>query len=120
MIELTYGLDAEVERLSGALGNLTSRGMAAIFGVCGRAPAPLVEQVEQRSEGGFAVPEFALALNSSQIKPGEVLAICSTVVCAAAEKGSANAGSQKCHRTMSKEDFGKFEATGLVQLLQRR
>lgn len=37
--------------------------MAAIFGICGRALAPLLKQVEQRSEGRFTVPDFALALD---------------------------------------------------------
>jgi hypothetical protein len=36
--------------------------MAATFGVCGRALAPLLEKVEQRSGGKWRVPDLPLAL----------------------------------------------------------
>jgi hypothetical protein len=63
MTEPARGLDAEIDELSAAIDSLAPRGMAAIFGVCGRALAPLLQQVEQRSEGRFTVPEFGLALD---------------------------------------------------------
>jgi hypothetical protein len=63
MTEPSHDLDIEVQELAEALGSLTSRGMAAIFGICGRALAPLLEQVEQRSGGRFTVPDLALALD---------------------------------------------------------
>jgi len=63
MTEPAHGLDIEVQELAEALGSLTSRGKAAIFGICGRALAPLLEQVEQRSGGRWTVPDLALALD---------------------------------------------------------
>ncbi len=63
MTEPDHGLYFEIQELAEALGSLTSRGMAAIFGICGRAFAPLLEQVEQRSGRRFTVPDLALALD---------------------------------------------------------
>jgi hypothetical protein len=63
MTEPVHDLDIEVQELAEALGSLTSRGMAAIFGICGRALAPLLEQVEQRSGRRFIVLDLALALD---------------------------------------------------------
>lgn len=57
------GLDAEIDELTAAIDRLAPRGTAVIFGVCGRALAPLVEQVEQRSGGKWAVPDLAPALD---------------------------------------------------------
>ena len=53
----------EIQELAKALDSLTARGTATIFGVCGRALAPLLKQVEQRSGGRFTIPDLALALN---------------------------------------------------------
>jgi len=58
------GLYFEIRELANTLDRLTARGMAGIFGVCGRALAPLLKQVERRSEGRWAVPDLALALDS--------------------------------------------------------
>jgi hypothetical protein len=57
-----YGLYAEINDLAKALENATAQGMAAIFGVCARALAPLLEKVEQRSGGKWRVPDLPLAL----------------------------------------------------------
>ena len=63
MTEPAPGLDTETQELAEALGSLTSRGMAAIFGICGRAVAPLLKQVEHRSGGKWTVPDLDLALH---------------------------------------------------------
>jgi len=57
-----YGLYAEINDLAEALKGATAQGMAATFGVCGRALAPLLEKVEQRSGGKWRVPDLHLAL----------------------------------------------------------
>ena len=57
-----YGLYAEIKDLAKALEGATAQGMAATFGVCGRALAPLLEKVEQRSGGKWRVPDLPLAL----------------------------------------------------------
>jgi len=61
--EAGHGLDAEIDELAAAADNLTPRGTAVVFGVCGRALAPLVEQVEQRSGERWTVPELGPALD---------------------------------------------------------
>lgn len=66
MTEPASGLYFEIEELAEALGGLTSRGMATVFGVCGRALAPLLKLVEQRSEGRWTVPDLALALDLTE------------------------------------------------------
>ena len=58
----TYGLYAEIKDLAKSLEGATAQGMAATFGVCGRALAPLLEQVEQRSGGKWRVPDLPMAL----------------------------------------------------------
>ena len=58
----THGLNAEINNLAEALKDATAQGMAATFGVCGRALAPLLEKVEQRSGGRWRVPDLPLAL----------------------------------------------------------
>ena len=58
----THGLNAEINNLAEALKGATAQGMAATFGVCGRALAPLLEKVEQRSGGRWRVPDLPLAL----------------------------------------------------------
>lgn len=50
------GLSAEIDELAAGLDSLTSRGAAIVFGVCGRALAPLLKQVELRSGGAGAFP----------------------------------------------------------------
>jgi hypothetical protein len=56
-------VDAEIAELAVAADRLTPRGTAVVFGVCGRALAPLVEQVEQRSGGQWTVPDLGPALD---------------------------------------------------------
>jgi hypothetical protein len=63
MTEPAHGLYFEIQELAKAIDSLTSRGTATIFGVCGRALAPLLKQVEQRSRGRFTIPDLALALD---------------------------------------------------------
>jgi hypothetical protein len=63
MTELANGLDIKVKELAEALDGLNRHGMAAIFGICGRALAPLLDQVEQRSRETWTVPDLALALD---------------------------------------------------------
>jgi hypothetical protein len=58
----THGLNAEINNLAEALKGATAQGTAATFGVCGRALAPLLEKVEQRSGGRWRVPDLPLAL----------------------------------------------------------
>jgi len=57
-----YGLYAEINDLAKALEGATAQGMAATFGVCARALAPLLEKVEQRRGGKWRVPDLPLAL----------------------------------------------------------
>lgn len=66
MAEPAPGLSAEIDELAAGLDSLTSRGAAIVFGVCGRALAPLLKQVEQRSGGSWAVPDLDLALDLIQ------------------------------------------------------
>jgi hypothetical protein len=63
MTEPAQGLYVQIQELADALDGLTSHGMAAIFGICGRALAPLLKRVEQRSEGRWAVPDLGRALD---------------------------------------------------------
>jgi hypothetical protein len=39
------------------------RGMAAVFGVCGKALTPLVQHAEQRSRGDWEFPDLDPALD---------------------------------------------------------
>lgn len=63
MTEPANGLDTKVKEVAEALDGLNRHGMAAVFGICGRALAPLLDQVEQRSRGTWTVPDLALALD---------------------------------------------------------
>jgi hypothetical protein len=58
----THGVYAEIKDLANALEGGTAQGMAATFGVCGRALTPLLEKVEQRSGGKWRVLDLPLAL----------------------------------------------------------
>ena len=55
------GLYAEIDALAEAVEGLSPRGMCVVFGVCERALSPLLRQVEQRSQGSWAVSDLALA-----------------------------------------------------------
>jgi hypothetical protein len=55
------GLYAEIDALVEAVDSLSPRGMCLVFGVCERALSPLLRQVEQRSQGNWAVFDLALA-----------------------------------------------------------
>ena len=66
MTEAAHSLYAEIDELAAAVDSLSPRGKAVIFGVCGRALAPLLRQVEKRSEGRFTVPDLDVALDLIQ------------------------------------------------------
>jgi hypothetical protein len=57
------GLYFEIKKLATAIDNLSPRSTAAIFGVCAAALAPLLNQVEERSEHRWTVPDFPLAID---------------------------------------------------------
>jgi hypothetical protein len=63
MTDPAHDLRFEIRELARALDNLSPRGTAAIFGVCGKALAPLLKQVEERSGGRWAIPDLDAALD---------------------------------------------------------
>lgn len=63
MNDLEDGLYGEIRELAALLEGSTARGTAAVFGVCGRALAPLLRQAGQRDGGSWAVPDFDVALD---------------------------------------------------------
>jgi hypothetical protein len=63
MTEAAENLNAEVRELAGAVEDLPPRCKAAIFGTCGRVFAPLSYQAEQRSQGRWSSPNYAVALD---------------------------------------------------------
>ena len=63
MTDFGGGLDFELRELASSLDRLSVRGKAAIFGACGRALAPLVKMVEQRSNEALTFPDLDPALD---------------------------------------------------------
>ncbi|MGE5133610.1 MAG: hypothetical protein ACM32E_11965 [Gemmatimonadota bacterium] len=63
MNDSATGLRFEIRQLAIAIDNLPPRSKAAIFGVCARALAPLLNRVEERSEHRWTVPELPLAID---------------------------------------------------------
>jgi hypothetical protein len=49
MTEAAHSLYAEIDELAAAVDSLSPRGKAVIFGVCGRALAPLLRQAARGS-----------------------------------------------------------------------
>lgn len=56
------GLDFEVDEIAKRLDRLDSRGKATIFGVCGQALVPLLVEVEEKTEGKYALADIFPAL----------------------------------------------------------
>jgi len=56
-------VDLEIRQLADLLNRANPQAKAAIFGVCGRALAPLLGSVEARSAGRWTFPEISVALD---------------------------------------------------------
>jgi hypothetical protein len=63
MIRDASGLYFEIRALAESVEGLAPRAKAAIFGACGRALAPLVTAVEERSRGRWSFPNLDPALS---------------------------------------------------------
>lgn len=63
MTDSADGLYFEIKELARAIDNLSPRSTAAIFGVCAKALAPLLNRVEQQSEHRWTVPDLPLAID---------------------------------------------------------
>lgn len=63
MSEFPLGLHAEFQMLAQDIDDLGARGTATVFGVCGKALAPLVRQAEQRSGGNWRFSDFDAAVD---------------------------------------------------------
>lgn len=77
MTEPARGLYAKIDALAEAVEGLNPRGTCVVFGVCERALSPLLRQVEQRSQGNWAVFDLVLAQDiieafaTGRAKPGD-------------------------------------------------
>ena len=64
MLDRNESLYSAIQDLANSVGDLGPRAKAAIFGACAQALSPLLKEVERRSGGSRAFPDFDIAIEA--------------------------------------------------------